>query len=69
MEHLIKEYNEINGELFFKNTHLQELLTLGRSSLDIEIDTLMMIDSLEMKLEDRKVIAENCIGSNEIKLS
>jgi L-asparaginase len=43
-----KEYNELNGQLYFKDTHLQELLNLGRSQVAVEIRTLMMIDSLEM---------------------
>ena len=43
-----KEYNEITGELFFKNTHLNDMLGLGRYKLDIDVRTLMMIDSLEM---------------------
>jgi L-asparaginase len=55
-----KEYNELKGELFFKNTHVPEMLNLGRSRLDIEIQTLMMIDSLEMKDADRAAIADAC---------
>src|ERR1700754_1179771 len=42
-----KEYNELNGSLFFKDTHLPEMLRLGRSRIDVSISTLMMIDSLE----------------------
>ena len=63
-----KEYNEINGELFFKNTHLPELLALGRSSIEVNITTLMMIDSLEMSESDRDMIAENCIKTNENRI-
>ena len=48
-----KEYNEINGELYFKNTHVQNMLELGRSRLDLNIRTLMMIDSCDMDEEDR----------------
>jgi len=44
-----KEYNELNGELFFKDTHMPEMLKLGRCKLDIEIRTLMMVDSLIVK--------------------
>ena len=55
-----KEYDEINGRLFFKDSHVSEMLTLGRSKLDLEIRTLMMIDSLEMKDADRDLIAEQC---------
>lgn len=55
-----KEYDEINGRLFFKDTHIQEMLKLGRSALDVEIRTLMMIDSLDMKDEDRELIVRFC---------
>jgi len=63
-----KEYNEINGELFFKDTHLRELLALGRSSLKVDITTLMMIDSLDMKMQDRELITANCIESKEKRI-
>jgi len=55
-----KEYNEISGELFFKDSHLSEMLNLGRCNLAVDIRTLMMIDSLEMTSADRKIILENC---------
>lgn len=55
-----KEYNLINGELYFRETHLPEIFDLGRSTLDVDIETLMMIDSLEMTDKDRNLIAEAC---------
>ena len=55
-----KEYNEINGELYFKDTQIFELLKLGRSQLDVKIETLMMIDSLLMTNDDRDYIASKC---------
>lgn len=55
-----KEYNELNGELYFKDTHLYEMLRLGRSRLELEITTLMMIDSLDMNEQDRHTIARAC---------
>ena len=55
-----KEYNELNGELYFKDTHMQDLLAMGRCRLSTEIRTLMMIDSLEMTAEDRELIAHQC---------
>ena len=58
-----KEYNEITGELYFKNTHIREILDLGRSLLDIDIKKLMLIDSLKMTNKDRKEIAQNCVDS------
>jgi L-asparaginase len=63
-----KEYNELNGQLYFKDTHLHDLLELGRSKLKVEIRTLMMIDSLEMTDEDRGLIAHQCIQCEENKI-
>src|SRR6476620_887356 len=63
-----KEYNEITGELFFKDTHMTELLRMGRCKLSVQIRTLMMIDSLDMTETDRNLIAENCIKASEDKI-
>jgi len=63
-----KEYNEITGHLYFKDTHLTEMLKLGRSRLDVKVRTLMMIDSLEMTANDRHMIAEQCIIADEDKI-
>ena len=63
-----KEYNEINGELFFKETHLFDLLQLGRSRVSIDIETLMMIDSLKMSDEERQLIVDKCIKENTDKI-
>ena len=60
-----KEYDEITGKLFFKDTHMREMLELGRSKLDVNIRTLMMIDSLDMTDDDRKLILENCRQADE----
>lgn len=63
-----KEYNEINGKLYFKKTHLHEMLELGRSQLKVDIETLMMKDSLEMSDEDRNLIVKKCFESNEDRI-
>ena len=63
-----KEYNELNGQLFFKDTHVPELLELGRSRVKVNTRTLMMIDSLEMTDTDRALIIENCIKAEEDKI-
>jgi len=55
-----KEYNDIDGTLFFKDTHVREMLQLGRCGLAIEIRTLMMIDSTEMNDSDRDIIRRSC---------
>ncbi len=55
-----KEYNYITGQLYFKDTHLPTMLERGRCTLDIDIKTLMMLDSLDMQDTDREIIAHNC---------
>lgn len=55
-----KEYNELNGSLYFKDTHLHEMLSLGRSNLNLAIESLMMKDSLDFVDADRALIATAC---------
>lgn len=63
-----KEYDEITGKLFFKNTHLPEILELGRSKLEVQVRTLMMVDSLEMTDADREIIVNHCRQCDEKKI-
>lgn len=60
-----KEYNEMTGDLDFKNSQVSNMLDRGRCKVPIECRTLMMIDSLDMTTEDRYVIAENCAKATE----
>ena len=60
-----KEYNERTGQLYFKDTHIAEMLRLGRSQVKVTIRTVMMIDSLEMTDADRALIVQNCLQSEE----
>jgi L-asparaginase len=55
-----KEYDEVRGRLFFKDTHVQEMLDKGRSRVPVSIRTLMMIDSLDMTDADRALVVEQC---------
>ena len=63
-----KEYNEITGQLFFKDTHMLELLEKGRCKVPVEIRTLMMVDSLEMTDGDRSLIAHQCHSCEETQI-
>lgn len=63
-----KEYNELNGQLFFKDTHIQEILNLGRCKTELSIRTLMLVDSLEMSDSDRSIIVENCKSTPETRI-
>jgi L-asparaginase len=55
-----KEYDELTGKLYFRNTHVDEMLRRGRCALDVDVQTLMMIDSLEMTDEQRAFIVQAC---------
>jgi len=63
-----KEYNEITGQLYFNDTHLHDLLDMGRNKVPVEIRTLMMVDSLEMTDHDRDLIAHQCNQCEEDKI-
>jgi len=56
-----KEYDELSGKLFFKDTHVDEMLSRGRCRLDMISETVMMIDSLEMTDADRAIIVQSCV--------
>lgn len=63
-----KEYDEIHGRLFFKQSHVVEMLALGRSKLAVTIQTLMMIDSLEMTDAHRSRIVQACRRAREERI-
>lgn len=63
-----KEYNEIDGSLFFKKTHIQEMLTKGRCRLSVRIQVVMMKDSLEMTDQDRAQILDACRACEEARI-
>ena len=63
-----KEYHELTGALFFRNTHVPEMLRLGRSRLDVTVETVMLVDSLDMSGGDRRLIAERAATVPESRL-
>jgi len=63
-----KEYNELDGRLYFKDTHLPEMLTLGRCKVPVAVRTLMMVDSLEMSEADRAIVLTNCRDAAEARI-
>ncbi|MEJ2081439.1 MAG: asparaginase domain-containing protein [Acidobacteriota bacterium] len=63
-----KEYDELRGQLFFKESHLTEILKLGRCRLEAEVETVMLIDSLEMTEQDRRAIVEHCLSVPEERI-
>ena len=63
-----KQYNELSGALAFKDTHVQEMLRLGRCRVDVAVRQLMMIDSLEMTEADRRAVADACLSAAESRI-
>ena len=60
-----KDYDELTGKLFFRNTHVEEMLRRGRCGLDVDIETLMMMDSLEMTDQHRARVVRACLECDE----
>ena len=58
-----KDYDYITGELKFGETHVNQMLERGRCTVDVDVRTLMMVDSLEMTDADRDIIAHNVARS------
>ena len=63
-----KEYDELSGRLYFKDTHLEEMLRLARCRIDVAVATLMMKDSLDMDGADRAAIVERCRSAAEERI-
>ena len=63
-----KDYDELAGRLFFKDTHIQEMLRLGRCGLTVNVQTVMMVDSLEMTDADRQAILAACRQAPESRI-
>jgi len=59
-----KRYNELNGELYFPETHLPVMLQQSRCKLDIELQSLMLKDSLGMTETDREALRQACSAAD-----
>jgi L-asparaginase len=60
-----KEYDELTGRLYFKDTHVPEMLARGRCRVDLLVETVMMIDSLEIDERRRAEIVRRSADSPE----
>jgi L-asparaginase len=60
-----KKYDELTGRLFFKNTHVPEMLQRGRCRLDVGVETVMMVDSLDLDDPGRTGIVDRCRATPE----
>jgi L-asparaginase len=60
-----KQYDELTGTLFFRETHLPEMLRLGRCRVPVALETVMLIDSLQMTDEHRRQVLDRCRTCDE----
>lgn len=60
-----KEYDLINGRLYFTNSHVEEILLRGRNTTQVEVTQLMMMDSLDMGEAERQQIVSACASCTE----
>lgn len=63
-----KQYDELTGRLFFRDTHVPEMLKRGRCRLDVAVDTVTMMDSLDLDERGRAAIVDRCRASEELAL-
>ncbi len=63
-----KIYNESDGSLIFKETNLSHILNDAKSRVNIEIETIMLIDSLYMKDYHRQEILNKCKSCSEDRI-
>jgi len=63
-----KEYNELTGELYFRETHLPEMIRLGRNLAETRIVSLPLVDSLYMDDTYRAKLADECYLAPETQI-
>ena len=60
-----KHYDEINGKLTFGESHLPALLARCRLTVDVALEQLPLMDSLDMVDADRERILASCTAAAE----
>jgi L-asparaginase len=63
-----KQYDELSGRLFFRDTHVPEMLQRGRCRLALAVETVMMVDSLDLDDAGRAAIVARCLASAETSI-
>ena len=63
-----KHYDEIKGELTFRESHLPEILKRARVTLPVTIELNQLIDSLQMQEENRNSVLTACRAARESRI-
>jgi len=62
---LDKEYDPVKQVLYIKDTHLPDMLEKSRCRLDVDVEKLIFMDSLDMTMKDRLYISDHCKKAEE----
>lgn len=60
-----KEYDQIGGKLALNKKHLQEMFARSNVTTEFTIESLELVDSLEMTNEERQQIVHKCEDCKE----
>ena len=60
-----KVYNQSNGELEFDKTHFPEMVKRSRVEVDLTLEEIMLLDSLDMVDKERDIIVDSCMSCEE----
>ena len=60
-----KHYDEIAGQLGFSESHLPDVIARARITTDVSLETLRLLDSLEMQHGDRQRVLQACQASTQ----
>jgi L-asparaginase len=60
-----KHYDEINGKLDFADSHLPQVIARSRMTIPVALEVLPLLDSLDMKDDDRQRVLASCQGATE----
>lgn len=63
-----KRYDEIAGKLDFGPSHLPEVIRRSRITIDVALEQLALLDSLDMQDDDRQRILSACLRAEECSI-
>ena len=60
-----KAYDELTARLNFDKSHIYEMLQVSRTTREINVEQLLLKDSLDITEDERQMIAEACVRAEE----
>jgi L-asparaginase len=60
-----KHYDELNGTLGFAESHLPQVIARTRMTIPVALETLPLLDSLDMQDADRQRVLASCQAAPE----